>query len=570
MLISLRIENFALVDQLELDLGAGLNVLTGETGAGKSIILDAIDAALGGKVSSRFIRTGSEKALVEATFSLTPAIQSWLEQQEIDLLEDETVVCSREMALKRSGLRSRSRVNGVLVNRKLMNELRSYLVEITAQGQTVALMIPARQRELLDTYGGSALLAQREKVASAYEIYSEAKETLENRRQTEQERLQRLDWINYQLDELKEAQLDSETELEELEQERDRLLHAVELQQLSYQVYQILYQRDDEETPAGTDILAEAENTLTEMVEYDSQLTPILEMVQTAMTQIVEAGQQIYAYGEGLESDPERLAEVEDRIRTLKQICRKYGPNLSDAIAHQTSLQRELDRLNDADQSLESLEEKTNTAYNTLIQACETLTQQRQEAATRLEKQLIEELKPLAMEKVQFHCALTAITPNPQGAEQVNYYFSPNPGETPKPLSETASGGEMSRFLLALKSCFSQAEQKLQTLIFDEIDTGVSGRVASAIGQKLRQLAQQQQVLCVTHQPLVAALADLHLRVEKQFSASRTVVAVIRLTDPKTRRDELAQLAGGDKDENAIAFADSLLKQANSKNSNVS
>jgi DNA repair protein RecN (Recombination protein N) len=570
MLISLRIENFALVDQLELDLGAGLNVLTGETGAGKSIILDAIDAALGGKVSSRFIRTGSEKALVEATFSLTPALQSWLEEQEIDLLEDETVVCSREMALKRSGLRSRSRVNGVLVNRKLMNDLRSYLVEITAQGQTVALMIPARQRELLDTYGGSALLAQREKVASAYEIYIEAKETLETRRQTEQERLQRLDWINYQLDELKEAQLSSETELEELEQERDRLLHAVELQQLSYQVYQILYQRDDEETPAGTDILTEAENQLTEMVEYDSQLTPILEMVQTAMTQIVEAGQQIYAYGEGLESDPDRLAEVEDRIRTLKQICRKYGPNLSDAIAHQNSLQSELDRLNDADQSLESLEEKTNNAYNTLMQACETLTQQRQEAATRLEKQLIEELKPLAMEKVQFHCTLTPITPNAQGAEQVNYYFSPNPGEAPKPLSETASGGEMSRFLLALKSCFSQAEQKLQTLVFDEIDTGVSGRVASAIGQKLRQLAQQQQVLCVTHQPLVAALADLHLRVEKQFSSSRTVVSVIRLTDPETRRDELAQLAGGDKDQNAIAFADSLLKQANSKNSNIS
>jgi len=568
MLISLRIENFALVDQLELDLGAGLNVLTGETGAGKSIILDAIDAALGGKISSRFIRTGSEKALVEATFSLTPAIQSWLEQQDIDLLEDETVVCSREMALKRSGLRSRSRVNGVLVNRKLMNELRSYLVEITAQGQTVELMIPARQRELLDTYGGSALLAQREKVASAYEIYIEAKETLETRRQTEQERLQRLDWINYQLDELKEAQLDSETELEELEQERDRLLHAVELQQLSYQVYQILYQRDDEETPAGTDILTEAENQLTEMVEYDSQLTPILEMVQTAMTQIVEAGQQIYAYGEGLESDPERLAEVEDRIRTLKQICRKYGPNLSDAIAHQHSLQSELDRLNDADESLERLEEKTNTAYNTLIQACETLTQQRQEAATRLEKQLIEELKPLAMEKVQFHCTLTPIPPNAQGAEQVNYYFSPNPGETPKPLSETASGGEMSRFLLALKSCFSQAEQKLQTLVFDEIDTGVSGRVASAIGQKLRQLAQQQQVLCVTHQPLVAALADLHLRVEKQFSASRTVVSVIKLIDTETRRDELAQLAGGEKDENAIAFADSLLKQANVKPSN--
>lgn len=561
MLISLRIENFALVDQLELELGAGLNVLTGETGAGKSIILDAIDAALGGKVNSRFIRTGSEKALVEATFSLTPAITTWLEQQDIDFLDDATVVCSREMTLKRSGLRSRSRVNGVLVNRQLINELRTYLVEITAQGQTVALMIPARQRELLDTYGGSSLLAQRKKVAEAYESYIQWKETLDNRRQTEQERLQRLDWINYQLNELIAAQLDSESELEELEQERDRLLHAVELQQLSYQVYQTLYQSEDE-TPAGTDILTDAENTLTEMVEYDSQLAPLLEMVQNAMTQIVEAGQQIYAYGEGLESDPDRLAEVEDRIHNLKQICRKYGPDLKDAIAHQNALQAELDTLNDSEQSLDTLEEYTNTAYNQLIQACERLSQQREEAATRLEKQLIAELKPLAMEKVQFHCTLTPISPSAQGTEQVNYYFSPNPGETPKPLSETASGGEMSRFLLALKACFSQAEQKLQTLVFDEIDTGVSGRVASAIGQKLRQLAQQQQVLCVTHQPLVAALADFHFRVEKQFSSSRTTVSVVRLADADTRRDELAQLAGGDQDENAIAFADSLLKQA--------
>jgi len=563
MLISLRIENFALVDQLELDLGAGLNVLTGETGAGKSIILDAIDAALGGKVNSRFIRTGSEKALVEATFSLTPAIETWLEQQDIDFLDDATVVCSREMALKRSGLRSRSRVNGVLVNRQLINELRSYLVEITAQGQTVALMIPARQRELLDTYGGQSLLTQRKKVATAYETYSQAKETLENRRESEQERLQRLDWINYQLNELIAAQLSEETELEDLEQERDRLLHAVELQQLSYQVYQTLYQREDE-TPAGTDILTDAENTLTEMVEYDSQLTPILEMVQNAMTQIVEAGQQIYTYGEGLESDPDRLAEVEDRIRTLKQICRKYGPGLTDAIAHQNTPQEELDTLNDADQSLSALEEQTNQAYNTLISACETLSEQRREAATRLEEQLIAELKPLAMEKVQFHCTLTPISPSAHGAEQVNYYFSPNPGETPKPLSETASGGEMSRFLLALKACFSQAEQKLQTLVFDEIDTGVSGRVASAIGQKLRQLAQQQQVLCVTHQPLVAALANFHFRVEKQFSSSRTTVSVMRLADSDTRRNELAQLAGGDNDETAIAFAESLLKQAHS------
>lgn len=561
MLISLKIENFALVDQLELELGEGLNVLTGETGAGKSIILDAIEAAMGGKVNSRFIRTGSEKALVEATFSLTPPIQTWLKEQDIDFLDDGTVVCSREMSLKPTGLRSRSRVNGVLVNRQLINELRSYLVEITAQGQTVGLMIPARQRELLDIYGGQPLLRQRKKVTAAYETYSQCKEILENRRETEQERLQRLDWLNYQLQELHAAQLNKETELEELEQERDRLLHAVELQQLSYQVYQILYQRDDE-TPAGTDILTEAESTLTEMVQYDAQLAPLLEMVQNAQTQIVEAGQQIYAYGEGLESDPDRLAEVEDRIRTLKQICRKYGPELKDAIAHQSSLEKELSHLNDSEQSLDALEEQTDLAYNHLREACLVLSQQRQEAATGLEKQLIAELKPLAMEKVQFYCTLTPIAPTAQGAEQVTYYFSPNPGEVPKPLSETASGGEMSRFLLALKACFSIAEQKLQTLVFDEIDTGVSGRVASAIGQKLRQLSQTQQVLCVTHQPLVAALAAFHFRVEKQFSSSRTRVSVTRLADSDTRRNELAQLAGGDNEETAIAFADSLLKQA--------
>ena len=333
MLCWVRIENFALVDRLELEFGQGLNVLTGETGAGKSIILDAIDTALGGKINRRAIRAGSQRSLIETTFAANTALREWLTQQEIELLDDHSVVCSREITVTKSSVRSRSRLNGVLVNRQLMAQLRDRLVEITAQGQTVELMVSEKQRQLLDLYGGNALLEQRHTVAKAYEICQKAKQALEKRRRSEQQRLQQLDLLHYQLKELVAAELTEADELEQLLQERERLSHVVELQQMSYQVYQLLYQNDSGES-AGADILAQAESLLSDMVTYDQELETVLEMVKTALTQVVEAGREINAYGDKLESDPERLTEVEERIRTLKQICRKYGPDLADAIAH--------------------------------------------------------------------------------------------------------------------------------------------------------------------------------------------------------------------------------------------
>ncbi|MFW6358055.1 MAG: DNA repair protein RecN [Chroococcales cyanobacterium] len=580
MLLSLRILNFALIDQLELDFGAGLNVLTGETGAGKSIILDAIDIALGGKVSSRMIRTGSGKAMVEATFEADDALSKWLKEQEIDLLEDRSVVCSREIAIGKGNLRSRARVNGVLVNRQLMSQLRDRIVEITAQGQTVQLMIPALQRHLLDLYGGESLLQQREVVSNAYESYQETEKALNKRRQSEQTRLQRLDLLQYQAKELENANLANPDELDELEQERDRLSHVVELQQLSYKAYQLLYQNDTGEF-AIADLLGDAEGMVQDMVQYDSQMESVLEMVRSAMMQVVEAGQQINAYGDGLEADPERLSEVEERIRSLKQICRKYGPTLGDAIAHYETLQKELNDLTDSGQSIEKLEKQLEACQEILTQECEALTKLRQNAADQLEQQLISQLKPLAMDKVQFECRLTPSTPTATGADTVVYHFSPNPGEPLQPLSATASGGEMSRFLLALKACFSQSDSHCETLIFDEIDAGVSGKVAQAIAEKLHQLSQNHQVLCVTHQPLVAAMADWHFRVDKQIIDTlpildtydngpipnqlpelRTVVRVRMLDNHGSRRDELAELAGGHSAQDAIAFAESLLTQA--------
>lgn len=589
MLLSLRIENFALIDHLDLTFGAGLHVLTGETGAGKSIILDAIDAALGGKVTGRAVRTGEERATIEATFRVNDLLKSWFEQEQLDLLDDEIAVCSREIVALGSGQRNRSRINGVLVNKQQMEALRDRLVEITAQGQTVQLGQPGLQRDWLDSYGGVALLKQREVVGQAFSSYQQAAQALEKRKHSEQQRLQQLDLFEYQLRELSAANLDDPDELNQLEQERKRLSHSVELQQQSYQVYQALYQNENGED-ACADLLGKAESLLTEMSRYDDQIQPILESVTSALALVEEAGQQINAYGDDLETDPQRLQEVEERMIELKQICRKYGPNLSDAIALRQSLQTELEELTGAGQSIDELEKLTATRKAQLTESSAHLTQLRQSTAQGLEARLIAELKPLAMEKVQFQVGITPIAPTAAGSDRITYLFSPNPGEPLQPLTEIASGGEMSRFLLALQACFSQVDAA-ETLVFDEIDVGVSGRVAQAIAEKLYQLGRHHQVLCVTHQPIVAAMADYHFNVAKQVielsngsqngngagADLRTIVRVNAL-DQEQRRQELAQLASGQvgSTENttteaaAIAFADSLLAQAASLRNGVS
>lgn len=573
MLLCLRIENFALIDQLELDFGAGLNVLTGETGAGKSIILDAIDAVLGGKVSSRVIRTGTSRALVEGTFSINPFLAAWLSEQEIDLIDDHAVVISREIAVTISNIRSRLRVNGVLVNRQIMGSLRDRLVEITAQGQTVQVGQSAQVRDWLDLYGGDALIQQRQQVGVAFSAYQQAHQTLEKRRTSERERLQQLDLLTYQVQELSAANLDDPQEMEQLTQEMQRLNHVVDLQQMSYKVYQALYQNEDE-TPTAADLLGDSETILNHIVEFDSRMQPMLELVRDAVAAVMEVGRQISIYGESLEADPQRLEEVEERIRELKQICRKYGPTLTEAIAYFERIQIELAELNNHEQSIETLEQQEQVCLQYLNQVNQKLTQLRRQTAANLESHLLAELKPLAMEKVKFQVEITTSSPTAMGADKITFMFSPNPGEPIQPLTEIASGGEMSRFLLALKACFNQHDGA-ETMVFDEIDVGVSGRVAQSIAEKLHQLSQNQQVLCVTHQPLIAAMADRHFRVDKQVinksgnAEQRTVVRVTSLDNLSTRREELAQLAGG-KSANqamptasaAIAFAESLLLQA--------
>lgn len=567
MLLSLRIENFALIDTLDLTFTDGLNVLTGETGAGKSILLDAIDLILGGKALSSMLRTGESRTLLEASFSLTPALHTWLTATDIDPLDD-LLVCSREISTQ-STLRSRFRVNGVVVNKQQIAQLREQLIEVTAQGQAVQLGRADRQRQCLDGFGGGPLLKQRQQVATAFTRWQKLTTELNTFRQNEQQRLQNIDLLRYQLQELDTANLADPNEQTDLEQELQRLSHSVELEQQSYQVYQLLYEKDQGE--ACGDLLGQAESILVDMSQYDSQLEPMLELVQQALTQVQEAGSLINAYGNTVETDPEQLQSVEMRLMELKQICRKYGPSLADAIAHHHTIQSQYADLTGEGQSLDELEQAAAECEAKLQKACDKLTALRQKAAQQLEARILQELKPLALDKVQFQVGLQPLSPTQNGADQIQFLFSANPGEALQPLSESASGGEMSRFLLALKACFSQGEG-VGTLIFDEIDAGVSGHVAQAIATKLYHLSQNHQVLCVTHQPMIAAMADAHFQVQKQVviqransastqAAERTVVQVTSLDDQQ-RRQELAEIAGGQTTQQALTFVDSLLQQA--------
>lgn len=553
MLLSLQIENFALIDALTIELGAGLNVLTGETGAGKSIILDAIDAVLGGRVTSRVIRTGAERATIAATFAVTSALAAWLRAESIEPQGDRLTIAveiglvAKQDGSTRTNVRSKFRVDDTLVVKATILRLRDRLVELAAQGQTVQLLQPENQRDWLDRFGGRAIEQQRDRVTAAYQRCHQASQALENRRALESQRLQQRDLLQFQYQELSAAGLSDPDELSQLVAERDRLAHVVDLQHHSYQVYQMLYAASDDRESCA-DLLAKAEQILERMTQVDRQAEPILEMVSSALAQVVEAGQQVNAYGERLESDPDRLTFVEERLIFLKALCRKYGPSLATAIDRLAEVTAALQEMQEPSQSLEALSAAYEAAYDELLTACDRLNQLRQTAARQLETQLVAQLTPLAMERVQFHVLLEQIPATAYGSDRVVYCFSPNLGEPLQPLGETASGGEMSRFLLALKACFSQVDT-VETLVFDEIDVGVSGRVAQAIAEKLHLLSQQHQVLCVTHQPIVAAMADHHYHVDKEViadenQAARTVVR-LSLLEGDRRRSELAQLVSG-------------------------
>ncbi|MFM8258528.1 MAG: DNA repair protein RecN [Vulcanococcus sp.] len=560
MLTGLTLENIALIERLELSFSGGLTVLTGETGAGKSILLDALDALLAGSAGAasgpRLLRQGANRGLIEASFSLSPPLQAWLEQQQLEPEEGEILI-SREWRLSEGRLASRHRLNGVAVNRSQIQELRPLLLDLTVQGQTQQLARPGQQRRWLDRFAGEPLQSLLPPVQAAYRAWRQAAAALQAARanaeqlQRERERQEQL------LEDLEAARLQDPAERERLQAEENRLAHGVRLQQ---GVMTLLGRLVDgaEEAPSVLDHLGVCEQELAQMQQLDPEAAELAGRCSDALAQLQDLARDLDRYGTALESDPDSLAELQERIAQLKALERRHGKDLAALIAWRDALREQL-APGGVEASLAALEAQEAAAAASRDQANAALSAARHTAARQLEQQLMAALRPMGLANVRFSVAIEPAAPAEEGADAVQFLFSANPGQPLAPLAEVASGGEMSRFLLALKTCLAAADPHV-TLLFDEIDAGVSGRVSGAMAELLRRLAEQRQVFCVTHQPLVAAAADHHYRVAKEVKGGSTHTRVSQLRDAQARQAELVELAGGDSGE-ARRYAASLLER---------
>ena len=559
MLTGLRLENIALIDSLDLAFDQGFSVLTGETGAGKSILLDALDAVLGGlqaAAGSRLLRSGCDRAVIEASFRPGEAARHWLLEQEITDDDGELVV-SREWRRQDERFSSRSRLNGVMVNRQQLQVLRPLLIDLTVQGQTQQLARPGQQKRWLDRLGGASLDAELDQVRHHWGEWlhcRNALESAENDRLRLQEQREELDLL---LAELDRAELDDPAEIELLEQEQDRLVHGVRLQEgLGLLIDRL--QDGADQAPSAIDHLHACSHELQQMQGLDPSLRSISDRCLDLETGVQDLIRELEGYGISLDSDPQRLAVLQDRLAELKRLVRRHGKDLVDLIKRRDEL-REQQQSGGTDVLLERLRDQERKACAIRDDSNASLRSRRLVVAEELQERLMAHLRPMGLANVRFEVAVDPTEPGESGADSVCFLFSANPGQPMAPLAEVASGGEMSRFLLALKTCLAEVDGS-STLLFDEIDTGVSGRVSGAMADLLRMLSQHRQVFCVTHQPLVAAAADHHFQVSKEVVDGVTHSRVSQLRDTQERQRELAELAGGDLHE-AEVYAASLLDQ---------
>ncbi len=559
MLTGLRLDNIALIERLELAFEQGFSVLTGETGAGKSLLLDALDALLGGMqgtTAGRLVRTGCDRAVIEATFTPDPAARRWLQEHQFDD-DGGDLVLSREWRRQDERLSSRSRLNGTVVNRQQLLELRPLLIDLTVQGQTQQLAYAGQQRRWIDRLGGEPLAQCLRTVSASWQVWQNCHAEvlkLETDRRRFKEQQEEQDAL---LMELEAASLDDPAEIQQLEQEQDRLVHGVRLLEgLAVLIGRL--QDGAEQAPSALDHLTACCHELQQLQSLDSSLSVSAERCLDMEAGLLDLIRSIEAYGASLESDPERLGELQERLALLKRLERRYGVELKVLIERRDTL-RDQNAAGGADAALDVLRDQEQEARKHRDSCNQSLTVLRQASAACLEERLMTHLRPMGLENVRFRVDFSAVEPMDLGADAICFLFSANPGQPLSPLAEVASGGEMSRFLLALKTCLADVDGS-STLLFDEIDSGVSGRVSGEMANLLRTMAKNRQVFCVTHQPLVAAAADHHFRVSKEVVDGETRSRVSHLRDTQARRQELAELAGGDFDD-AQAYAASLLEQ---------
>jgi DNA repair protein RecN (Recombination protein N) len=553
MLTELRILNFAIIDRLELNFTSGLITFTGETGAGKSIIIDAVETVIGGRADANLIRTEADRAVIEATFQIPPALRPHLieilEREEL-LDSSETVTLGRE--IRRSG-RSVARVNGRSVNTGLLDELGSYLVDIHGQSEHLSLLRVRQHIKLLDNF--ASLDNQLEEYQNVYRKLQSIRKELERLRQSESEAARRADLLTYQIQEIDGARLKPGEE-EELKDERNRLANAESLAELAAGALLAL-DEGTPEAPSITDLLGEVTRSLTALARLDPAQNELDEQASLLFENLAELSRSLRDYHENIEFNPQRLDHVEERLNLLQTLKRKYGPDIQTIVAFAEQARHDLEEITHSEERIEQLQIEENLLLAGLSRTGQQLSHLRQEAAVRLSKAIEAELGDLQMEAAQFRVDFKQrpdsdgveldsgerVAFDGSGLEQVEFMVAPNPGEGFKPLVKIASGGETSRLMLALKNVLASADQT-PTLIFDEIDQGIGGRVGAVVGKKLWTLARKHQVLCITHLPQLAAYGEQHYQVQKRVEEGRTSTVVSEVKGQE-RMDELAQMMGG-------------------------
>ncbi len=541
MLTVLRIKNIALIEELEAEFGHGLNLLTGETGSGKSIIVDSLGALTGGRISTDLIRDGEEAARIEGIF-FVPAnagLLTLLDESGIDHEAEGEIELIVRRDLSRSG-KNRIYVNGQLVTAAFLKRLGPELVAIHGQGEQSTLFDPATHLALLDDFADTGELPME--VGYRFADLERVRRELAALKRDEAEKLQLLDILRFQVDELKEGSL-VPGEAEELEDEKRRAANIEKLSSLSDEAFGLLY--EDEHSALSS--LGQAIKRIEELATYDRRFADYIEGLQSAEAVAEDLGATLRDFRGGLEHSPERLEEIENRLAEITRLSRKYGGSVEAALEHQADAEQRLSNIELAELREKELAAELAAAETAYLEVAKRLSEKRRSAAKKFDKQVESSLKDVAFDKAKFETRIESVPEEPaaSGIDRVEFFFSANPGEAVKPLAKVASGGEASRLMLVLKTA-SRPRNSATSSVFDEIDAGIGGRVAEAVGLKLKALAESQQVLCVTHQAQVASKADRHFVVEKAAVKGRTEIA-LRELGPAERIEEIARMLAGEK-----------------------
>ena len=532
MLSLLHIENIAVIECADISFDRGFNILTGETGAGKSIVIDAISAILGQRAYRDMIRTGASKASVRAVFTDVPEL-AWFAENGVDY--DSEIIIQREIYLDGKNV---CRVNGTLVTVSILHKLGIQLINIHGQHDSASLFDEENHLTFLDAFADNS--AAMEDYSEKYQKVASLRREIDRKTMDESEKLRRMETLRYQIAEIEKAELEA-GEDEQLEDRRKLLQNAEKLSDGLQEAVSCLYGGED--TDGAAALLTQAERALAKLSRYTDNFAQLQEKVADLMYQVQDAAEELRDASGDLSYSADELEKIESRLDAIHKLRRKYGVTCADILAYLEKAKQELDEIEFADDYLERLKGKLLKAEKSAWDAAYVLRDSRNAAAQKLSERILTELAQLDMPRVQFQCEFTELELTANGADAVAFYMSANAGEALKPMSKVASGGELARIMLAMKNVLAEKDQ-VNTLIFDEVDTGVSGRAAQRVAEKLKSVASHKQVLCVTHLPQLAALADTHLFIAKSEYDGRTYTSVTPL-DLEGRKRELARIIGG-------------------------